>query len=115
MPRSLSLTHAAAVALVAAGLAGCATWEGAKLYEEGTAALDRGDTAVAIGRLEEASQLVPQASEIQNHLGLAYQEAGREADARRAFERAVDLDCSNEAAQANLRAARARSAGQATR
>jgi len=115
MPRSHPLTRAAALALVAVTLSGCATWRGAKLYEQGTAALDRGDAALAIGRLEEASRLVPQASEIQNHLGVAYHQAGREGDALRAFERAVDLDCSNAAAQSNLRAARARGTGEGTR
>lgn len=106
------LRHALALGLGVA-VAGCATYEGARLYDTGTEALDRGDTALAIRRLEEAARLVPQASEIQNHLGLAYQDAGRDADARHAFERAVDLDCGNEAAKMNLRAVRARGAGAA--
>lgn len=104
MPRFASpLGLALALGLAAAAL-GCTTFHGAELYDEGSAALDRGDTATAIARLEEAARLVPQASEIQNHLGLAYQQAGRPADARAAFQRAVDLDCENEAAQTNLRA-----------
>jgi Flp pilus assembly protein TadD len=45
---------------------------------------------------------MPTASEIQNHLGLAYWSDGREAAALRALERAVELDCDNEAARANL-------------
>jgi Flp pilus assembly protein TadD len=83
-------------------LAGCATWEGARLYQRGTDALERGEPELAISDLERAAGLVPEASEIQNHLGLAYQAAGREAEARDAFARAVELDCDNEAAQENL-------------
>ncbi len=81
---------------------GCATWEGDRLYRSGTLALDRGDTALAIADLERAAERVPQASEIQNHLGLAYQAAGREEAAVLAFERALELDCDNQAARENL-------------
>jgi Flp pilus assembly protein TadD len=101
------LALALALATTLAG-AGCTTWRGARLYDEGTAALDRGDTADAIDALERAAVLVPQASEIQNHLGLAYQAAGRDADALRAFRRAVALDCANAAAVHNLRLAERR-------
>jgi Flp pilus assembly protein TadD len=87
--------------------AGCATVEGARLYHRGTAALDAGDPDLAIRDLEAAAQRVPQASEVQNHLGLAYAAAGRDVEALHAFERAVALDCSNQAAQQNLEAARA--------
>lgn len=87
--------------------AGCSSLRGGRLYVSGSEALERGETARAIAELEEAAALVPHASEIQNHLGLAYAAAGRDADALRAFRRAVDLDCDNDAAQANLRAARA--------
>ena len=86
-------------------LAGCASFEGARLYRSGTAALDRGDSEAAIADLERAAQLVPTASEVQNHLGLAYAAAGRDEDARNAFRRAVDLDCDNRAAVGNLRVA----------
>jgi Flp pilus assembly protein TadD len=82
---------------------GCATWRGARLYESGSAALDRGDSARAVADLERAAELVPHASEVQNHLGLAYASDGRPDDARHAFERAVELDCDNEAAARNLR------------
>jgi Flp pilus assembly protein TadD len=102
--------RALAAVLVLAALLGCGTFRGARLYESGTRALERGDTALAIADLERATQLVPQASEIQNHLGLAYVEAGREGDALRAFQRAVALDCDNQAAQENLRAAELRAA-----
>ena len=93
------------VAIAAAALAlssGCASFRGARLYQQGTAALDRGDVERAVADLEHAAELVPHASEIQNHLGLAYVEAGRDADALRAFRRAVELDCENRAARLNL-------------
>jgi Flp pilus assembly protein TadD len=103
---------AVAVLLVAAlAGAGCATFRGARLYESGTRALERGDAAAAVADLEHATRLVPHASEIQNHLGLAYAGAGREEDALRAFRRALELDCDNAAAQENLRAAELRAAG----
>ena len=97
-------------ALLVSTLPGCATFEGARLYEQGTQALDRGDSAAAIADLEHAAQLVPHSSEIQNHLGLAQAAAGHDEAALLAFQRAVALDCSNEAAQQNLSAAEARRA-----
>ncbi len=99
---------ALAVALLALG---CTSFRAARLYQSGTAALDRGDSARAIAELEHAAELVPEASEVQNHLGLAYQAAGRDDDAQRAFRRAVELDCDNEAAVENLRIAEARARG----
>lgn len=95
--------------LLAASLLGfgCNTFQGALLYRDGTRALDAGDTTAAIAALEEAARRAPQASEVQNHLGLAYLAAERRDDARGAFERAVALDCDNEAAQRNLRGMRA--------
>lgn len=96
-----------ALALSLVLLAGCATWEGARLYQSGSEALTRGETERAIRQLEEAATRVPHASEVQNHLGLAYARAGRDRDALRAFRRAVALDCDNGAAQKNLRAAEA--------
>jgi Flp pilus assembly protein TadD len=90
------------------GVVSCASFEGARLYDRGTAALDRGDPERAIVDLERAAALVPQASEVQNHLGLAYAAVGREADAERAYRRAVELDCQNDAARENLRAAELR-------
>ncbi len=91
--------------LLAAGLAaasGCGTASGGLHYSRGTQALEAGDTAEAISHLERAAVLVPHASEVQNHLGIAYQAAGRPDDARRAYQRALDLDCDNGAAQQNL-------------
>lgn len=75
---------------------------GARHYAAGNRALDRGDTEVAIAEFSAAALRVPHASEIQNHLGLAYWQAGRTAQARGAFEAALSLDCENEAAQHNL-------------
>jgi len=85
-----------------AALAGCASFRGARLYDRGSAELDRDETAAAIADLERAAALVPRASEIQNHLGLAYLASGRRDDAQRAFERALVLDCDNDAARHNL-------------
>jgi Flp pilus assembly protein TadD len=102
--RSLAALIAASTLVLAPG---CATWRGARLYETGSAALERGDSARAIADLERAAELVPHASEVQNHLGLAYAAAGRPDDARRAFERAVELDCANQAAVRNLHHANA--------
>ncbi len=97
-----------ATLLLPLALAGCASLEGGRLYQSGTAALDRGDSKRAITDLERAAELVPMASEVQNHLGLAYAAAGRGDDARNAFRRAVDLDCDNRAAVENLRVAERR-------
>jgi len=74
----------------------------ARHYAAGTRALERGESERAVGELERAAALMPDASEIQNHLGLAYWSDAREADALRALERAVELDCDNGAARANL-------------
>lgn len=102
-PAVVALVAALALALSS----GCATYRGARLYQSGSEALDRGDVERAIADLERAAALVPQASEVQNHLGLAYAAAGRDADALDAWSRAVELDCENAAAAHNLRAARA--------
>jgi tetratricopeptide (TPR) repeat protein len=107
----MRLALAACVSALSLSL-GCAALEGARLYQSGSHALDRGDTLAAIADLERAAERVPHASEIHNHLGIAYARAGRHEDALRAFERAADLDCDNAAAQANLRAARAFAARQ---
>ena len=97
----------AALALVLALLSGCATLEGYRHFELGSAALDRGEVARAVLELELAATLAPERSEILNHLGIAYGAAGRSGDALSAFERAVALDCDNQAAAANLAAAHA--------
>jgi Flp pilus assembly protein TadD len=95
---------AAIAGLLACGaLAGCASVEATRLYRSGTGALDRGEPQRAIVDLEHAAELAPEISAIQNHLGIAYEEAGRPDDALRAYERAVALDCDNRAAENNLR------------
>ena len=95
----------AALVLVGALALACSSFQGARLYERGTRTLDAGDPERAVAELERASELVPHASEIQNHLGLAYAAAGRPDEALLAFRRAVELDCENEAALENLDAA----------
>lgn len=89
-------------------VAGCASLEGARLYARGTDALERGELGPAIAALERAATLVPEASEVHNHLGLAYARSGREGEALREFDRAVELDCDNDAARHNLDAAQLR-------
>jgi tetratricopeptide (TPR) repeat protein len=105
--RRIEAIACAALAAVAVLAAGCGSgpvraFAGARAYADGTAALDSGDYDLAISRLEVAAERVPHASEIWNHLGLAYWSAGRPAAARDAFERAVELDCDNAAARVNL-------------
>ncbi len=95
------------VLIVLLPVLGCASLEGARLYARGTRALDAGQAERAVGDLEAAAELLPEASEVQNHLGLAYASAGKGEEATAAFQRAVDLDCDNDAAQHNLRAAKA--------
>ena len=87
--------------------AGCTAIEGARLYRDGTDALERGDAEQAVVALERAAERVPEASEVQNHLGLAYLALGRRGEAQLAFERAVALDCGNAAAVHNLELLRA--------
>ena len=98
-----------ALALVAFAVAqsGCTSFRGARAYQRGSEALDRGDSPVAISEFERAALLVPHASEVQNHLGIAYSMEGRWDSALSAFRRAVELDCDNQAAQRNLTEAQA--------
>ncbi|MFP8873008.1 MAG: hypothetical protein VCB42_00430 [Myxococcota bacterium] len=91
--------------------AGCSSFRAAQLYQNGTEALERGAARRAVLDLHEAARLEPQASEIQNHLGRAYAAAGSHDLALQAFQRAVDLDCENAAAQRNLASAEAFHAG----
>jgi len=104
--RTWILRIALAAALGAVAL-GCASLEASRRFASGTEALDRGDTARAVADLEQAAALLPEASPVHNHLGLAYAQAGRDSEAEAAFRRAVELDCSNDAALHNLRAAEA--------
>lgn len=100
-PRSTTALVAAAFLAVA-----CNSFSGSVHYSQGNDALHAGDSHAAIAHFERAAELVPEASEIQNHLGIAYQAAGRRHDALAAYERAVALDCDNAAAQHNLDALR---------
>jgi Flp pilus assembly protein TadD len=101
---SIPLRSLVAVALACALLAsGCASFQAARLYRSANQDLDGGRPEAAISKLERASALAPQASELQNHLGLAYRAAGRPDEARTAFRRAVEIDCRNDAAQHTLR------------
>lgn len=101
------------IALVLASLAlGCAGFRAAKLYRAGTDDLNAGRHEAALVQLSEAARLLPTASEIQNHLGLALAANERHVEALRAFERAVALDCDNEAAARNLATATRRAAAQ---
>jgi Flp pilus assembly protein TadD len=111
--RALAACLLGLVMLLPGGATGCASFQAARLYASGTDALDAGRLEAAIADLERAAELRPEASEIQNHLGLAYRASGRDSDALRAFERAVALDCRNQAASHNLRLAEleARAAG----
>ncbi len=90
----------------AAALGGLFDACAAGLYRDGTRALGEGRPVQALTQLREAARLMPETSEIQNHLGLAMAANGRHADAFVAFERAVELDCTNAAAAQNLEAAR---------
>jgi lipoprotein NlpI len=93
--------------LIALLLAACAAVDATRLFRSGTAALDRGDATAAVRDLEAAAQLLPESSAVHNHLGLAYAAAERHDAALREFERAVEIDCDNQAARANLASARA--------
>ena len=91
--------------LVATGLVavtGCTSWRGARLYQRGTQALEQGDSDRALALLAEAARLVPEASEVRNHLGLAQVAVGRDDLALESFELATRLDCNNRAARDNL-------------
>ena len=97
----------ATVLFVSGFLAGCQSapvraWQGARHFAAGDAALDQKDPQTAIRELTLAAKLVPHASEIRNHLGLAYWQAGEEIAATRAFEAALEIDCDNQAARLNL-------------
>jgi Flp pilus assembly protein TadD len=91
-----------ALAALCAPLLACSAIEAAHFYREGTQALEHGDAEHAVLALERAAERAPEASEIQNHLGLAYLASGRRGEAVLAFERALALDCDNAAARHNL-------------
>ncbi|MDP6979268.1 MAG: hypothetical protein QF570_11805 [Myxococcota bacterium] len=104
--RTRRVLGVATLVLVLLAAGGCANYRAAGLYRAGTQALDAGEPEQALAQLEEAARLMPEASEIQNHLGLALVANDRHADALVAFERAAELDCTNTAAAQNLEGAR---------
>lgn len=95
-------------ALLVCQAGACARHQSLRLEREALRALERGEAEVAVAKLEGAAMRAPQAASLQNHLGLAYAAAGRDLDALAAFGRAVDLDCNDAVARANLGAARLR-------
>ncbi len=99
------------VPFLAMSLVGCTELRAAHLYRQGTIALNAGDAELAISRLGQAEHLLPDASQIQNHLGLAFVATGQQEKALAAFQRAVELDCSNPAAVHNLAAVRGTAQG----
>lgn len=99
---SARLLFVVMVAAASLASAGCTTWRGARLYQSGSRALEAGDVDRALADLGEAARLVPDASEIRNHLGLAWLAAGDPGRALQSFEAAVALDCDNQAAHENL-------------
>jgi hypothetical protein len=107
MKRSVHAAMAVAGVFLIVTETGCEStpiraFRGARHYAAGTEALERDDDIGAIAELEQAAVLVPHASEIQNHLGLAYWSDGRPQSAQVAFEKAIELDCDNAAARINL-------------
>jgi Flp pilus assembly protein TadD len=90
------------LAALVLGAAGCAQLGGVGHFQAGTAALDQGDVNRAVLELQAAATLLPEVSEVHNHLGLAYAAQGDLGLARGSFQRAVDLDCDNGPAQNNL-------------
>ncbi len=86
---------------------GCVSVEAGRHLEAGNAALDAGRPAQAVAHFEAAIAVWPEASELHNHLGIALAADGRHRATLAAFERAVALDCDNQAAQQNLANARA--------
>ncbi len=107
LAKALGVLGVVAVVALAGLQAGCETTpvralRGARHYAAGNEALERSDGARAVEELEQAADLVPHASEVQNHLGLAYWSEGELDEARLSFERALELDCENQAAATNL-------------
>ena len=66
-----------------------------ELLAAAQSALENGSTQRAITLLQRAAQIDPTDSEVQVNLGYAYLDAGRNADARRSFERALQVSGSN--------------------
>lgn len=100
----LSPSKAGPVAAVAALMllaAGCSP-SGERALVEGDRLLRDGRTPDAVRMLERAVETLPRSAAALNHLGLAYQSAGRLDEARRAYLRALELDRSLVEAHHNL-------------
>jgi tetratricopeptide (TPR) repeat protein len=100
----LSPSKAGPVAAVAALMllaAGCSP-SGERALVEGDRLLRDGRTPEAVRMLERAVETLPRSAPALNHLGLAYQSAGRLDEARRAYLRALELDRSLVEAHHNL-------------
>ena len=101
---TMSLLQLTVLLVMLIGLSlGCSTYRAAQLYQTGTASIGTAEPTKAVADLERAVRLAPHASQIRNHLGIAYVEVGRFRDAIQAFEYAVLLDCDNSAAFQNLK------------
>ncbi|HLH55783.1 MAG TPA: tetratricopeptide repeat protein [Verrucomicrobiae bacterium] len=72
-------------------LLGCGP-PGPRAVLEGKQALDRGDIPHAIEELRDATQLLPTNALAFSYLGLALQQAGQQAEAEAAYQRALALD-----------------------
>jgi len=81
----------AAVAALMLLATGC-TPSGERALVEGDRLLREGKTVEAVRMIEHAVETLPQNARALNQLGLAYQTAGRDDEARRAYLRALDLD-----------------------
>src|SRR5258708_33246757 len=94
---------AAAFSFVAALmlLTGCEP-PGPKALIDGDQLTRDGKYDAAIEKLKVAAQLLPKTAQAWNHLGLAFQHAGRANDAIAAYEHALQLDRNLSAARFNL-------------
>jgi Flp pilus assembly protein TadD len=102
MHRAARTRASAAILLTALLLLGCTSLRGAQAYRDGNRSLERGDASQAVLDFERAARLLPEQSEVHNHLGMALAETGRLDEALQQFERATALDCDNRAAEHNL-------------
>lgn len=72
------------------------------LFHLGTLELERSNIPLGTEMLETAASMLPNSSQAQNNLGIAYKMAGRYTDASAAFERALQLDPQQAATYFNL-------------
>lgn len=72
------------------------------LYQLGTLELRRNSIRLGTEMLETTARLLPASAQVANNLGIAYQMAGRYAEASAAFERALQIDPRQAATYFNL-------------